>query len=188
MAQGYLSSSLAWARACWHTRATGSLVAETQELWRFPLKWPLLVRPPSHKALMEIWLALAFFLTPHHFESWFSGHIWGWGSIPHKYQRPRRAKGHSGSGSWVRSSTIWTEAMDVARPLLLLLCVLHLTCKYCLLCSAAADMEHRSNLPLTWICSDAPCFSSVIWLSRVWSWEPGASSHSILPIIQERTI
>lgn len=37
---------------------------------------------------------------------------------------------------------IWTKAMDVPRPLLLLLCALHLTCKYCLLYSVLLLLWH----------------------------------------------
>lgn len=64
MAQGYLSTSLGWARACRHTWATGSLAAETEKLQRFPLKWPRLLRT-QHGNL----ISSHFFSTPHHFET-----------------------------------------------------------------------------------------------------------------------
>lgn len=133
MAQGYLSTSLEWARADRHTRAAGSLAAETEKLERFPLKWPLLVRTPSHKAFsMEIWLAPTFFwlhttLRPC-FQVTFGTEAWSRINI-------RGISEQRDTQDLAAEEQIRTKAMDVHRPFLLLLCALHLTCKYCLLCS-----------------------------------------------------
>lgn len=76
-----------------------------------------------------------FFLAPHHLV--FRSHlglkldpinIWGI-----REQRDTR--------DLAAEEPIWIKTMDLLQPFLLILCALHLTCKYCLLCS---------NLLLLW--------------------------------------
>lgn len=125
MAQGYLSTSLGWARACRHTWATGSLAAETEKLQRFPLKWPLLLRT-QHGNL----ISSHFISTPHHFETFFRVTF---GAEAWSHINIRGITEQRDTQDLAAEEQIQTKAMDVPRPFLLLLCALYLTCKYCLL-------------------------------------------------------
>lgn len=108
----------------------GPLVAETERLWGFPLKWPVLVRTPSHKAFsMEIWLAFWFHTTLRPC-FWVTLGAEAWTHINIRGVREQRD-----SRDLAAKEEIWIEAMDVSH--ILLLFVLHLTCKYYVLYSTA---------------------------------------------------
>lgn len=124
MAQGYLSTSLGWARACRHTWATGSLAAETENLQRFPLKWPLLLRT-QHGNL----------ISAHFFFFFFEIFQVTFGAEARSHINIRGITGQRDTQDLAAEEPIQTKAMDVPRSFLLLLCALYFTCKYYLLCS-----------------------------------------------------
>lgn len=128
MAQGYLSTSLGWAQACWHTWATGSLAAETENLQRFPLKWPLLLRTQHGNLISAHFFFDSTPLWDLFFQVTFGAEAWSHISI-------RGITGQRDTEDLAAEEQIQTKAMDVPRSFLLLLCALYLTCKYYLLCS-----------------------------------------------------
>lgn len=101
----------------------------------FTLKWLLPARTPSHKAFsMEIWLAPFFWLNNTLrpcFWVTFGAEAWSRINI-------RGVSEQRDTQDLAAEEQIRTKAMDVLRLVLLLLCVLHLTCKYCLLYSSVA--------------------------------------------------
>lgn len=138
MARGYLSTSLGWAQADRHTRATGSLTAETLKLQRFPLKWPLLGRT-QHGNLIS-----SHFFWPHTtlracFQVTSGAEAWSHINI-------RGVSEQRDTQYLAAEEQNRTKAMDVPRLFLLLLCALHLTCKYCLLYSILSTAATISRL------------------------------------------